>query len=235
MSRLIADGPSVAEQVRHRVLSSGERIWSVEDFAGSPAAVNSELRRLLARGELAHVRRGIYWHGKRSRFGMIGAPRSAAVHKLLRGREAIGATGWQAAKALGLSTQVSAVETLASTGRPPTGLDGVRIVSRAGRSGRREAKLNALEVTILEALEGWERYVEVDGPAALARFADVLARDEVRVDRLVAASRTEPAAVRERLRAVLRHAGYEAEASQVPAARDPRTRARALRTIGLQA
>ena len=60
--------------------------------------------------------------------------------------------------------------------------------------------------------DGWERYVEVDGPTALARFAGVLARDEVRVDRLVAASSTEPAAVRERLRAVLLARGSTASA-----------------------
>lgn len=48
-----------------------------------------------------------------------------AARKLLGDREAIGATGWQAAKLLGLSTQVAPVEVLATTGRPPAGLRNV--------------------------------------------------------------------------------------------------------------
>ncbi len=232
MVQLASNGLSVAQQVRSCVMCSGERMWSVEDFAGPPSAVNNELRRLVARGELARVRRGIYWHGRQSRFGMVGAPTSDAVRKLLGNREAIGATGWQAAKLLGLSTQVAPVESLATTGRPPTGLRNVRLASRTARSGRREAKLNGLEVTILEAIEGWERYVEVDGATALARFRDALARNDVHIDRMVAASRTEPPGVRERLRAILIYAGHKEQADHIPAARDPRTRERALRVIG---
>jgi hypothetical protein len=232
MPSLEVDHLTVAERVRRRVLRSGERLWSVEDFADSPAAVNSELRRLVARGDLARVRRGVYWRGRSSRFGMIGAPADETVRKLAGRREAIGATGWQAAKALGLSTQVSPVEMLSTTGRPPQGLRGIKLVSRAGRSGRREAGLNGTEVTILEALEGWERYVEVGSATALARFVEALARSDVRVERLVSASRTEPPAVRERLRVVLRHAGYEEQAARAPAARDSRTRERALRVLG---
>jgi hypothetical protein len=106
------------------------------------------------------------------------------------------------------------------------------LAGRSARSGRRDAKLNGLEVSILEAIEGWERYVEVDGATALARFRDALARDDVRLDRLVAASRTEPPAVRERLRAILDYAGHQEQAERIPAARDHRTRERALRVIG---
>jgi len=162
---------------------------------------------------------------------MVGAPAGEAVRKLLGDREAIGATGWQAAKLLGLSTQVAPMEALATTGRPPAGLRNVMVAGRSARSGRRDARLNGLEVTILEAIEGWERYVEVDAATALARFRDALARDDVRLDRLVAASRTEPPAVRERLRAILDYSGHEEQANRIPAARDHRTRERALRVI----
>jgi hypothetical protein len=73
---------SVAQQVRGRVLRSGERLWQVEDFEGSPSAVSNELRRLIARGELMRVRRGVYWRGKKSRFGMIEASQGEAVQKV---------------------------------------------------------------------------------------------------------------------------------------------------------
>jgi Family of unknown function (DUF6088) len=223
---------SVAQQVRRRVLRSGERLWQIEDFEGSPSAVNNEVRRLIARGELMRVRRGVYWRGKKSRFGMIGASQGEAVQKLLGAQEAIGATGWHATNLLGLSTQVSPVEALAVTHRRPEGLHNVKVSSRAARSARREAKLNGMEVTFLEALEGWDRYVEADSATALQRFVELLDRDDVRVERLVRASHTEPPVVRERLRTVLRHGGYEEQSERVPAARDPRTRARALRVLG---
>jgi hypothetical protein len=228
---------SVAERVRRRVLGSRERLWRVEDLEdleradGSSSAVNSELRRLVARGELSRVRRGVYWRGKRSRFGMPGAPQADALRKAVGGDEAVGATGWHAANLLGLSTQVAPVEALAITYRRPEGLRNVKVSTRAGRRARRDAKLNGLEVTLLEALEGWDRYVEADSATALRRFVRVLEREDVRVERLVAASRTEPPAVRERLRAVLNHAGHTAAVERVRRARDPRTRERALRVL----
>jgi len=232
MSDVRTEKSSVAQHVRQRVLRSGERLWGIEDFQGSPSAVNNELRRLLARGELVRVRRGVYWRGKKSRFGMVGASQGEAVRKLLGPHEAIGATGWQAAKLLGLSTQVSPVETLAVTHRHPEGLSNVKVASRVARSARRDAKLNGLEVTFLEVLNGWERYVEADSATTLERFRELLGREDMRVERLVRASRTEPPAVRERLRAVLRYAGYEQQGEHVPTARDPRTRERALRVLG---
>jgi hypothetical protein len=231
MSYVLDRRGSVAQQVRGRVLRSGERLWRIEDFEGSPSAVNNELRRLIARGDLMRVRRGMYWRGKKSRFGMTGASQSEAVQKVLGAQEAVGATGWHATNLLGLSTQVSPVEALAVTHRRPKGLHNVKVSSRAARSGRREAKLNGMEVTLLEALEGWDRYVEADSATALRRFLELLDREDVRVERLVRASRTEPPVVRERLRAVLRHGDYEEQAERVPAARDPRTRTRALRVL----
>jgi Family of unknown function (DUF6088) len=231
MGRVIDRNGSVAQQVRGRVLRSGERLWRIEDFEGSPSAVNNELRRLISRGELMRVRRGVYWRGKKSRFGMIGASQGEAVQKVLGAQEAVGATGWHATNLLGLSTQVSPVEALAVTHRRPEGLHNVKVSSRAARSGRREAKLNGMEVTFLEALEGWDRYVEADGATALERFGELLDREDIRIERLVKASRTEPPVVRERLRAVLRHGDYEEQAERVPGARDPRTRARALRVL----
>lgn len=223
---------STAAQVRSRVLRGGERLWRVEDFNGPTSAVGNELRRLVARGELRRVRRGVYWRGNRSRFGMSPAPQGDALRAIVGPDEAIGATGWHATNLLGLSTQVAPVEAVAVTRRRPTGLSRLDVVSRAARSGRRKAKLTGLEVTFLEVLDGWERYVEVDAAMALERLRELLTRSDIRVTHLVQASETEPAAVRERLRAVLRHAGYERQADRVPPARDPRTRARALDVLG---
>jgi hypothetical protein len=212
-------------------------MWRVEDFedleadGGTSSAVNNELRRLVARSELMRVRRGVYWRGTRSRFGTSIAPVADTLRKSLGEREAVGASGWHATNLLGLSTQVAPVETYAVTHRQPTGLTRVKVTSRAARSARRDAKLTVLEVTFLEALDGWERYVEADSKTALKRFTAVVHSDELRVERLVTASRTEPAAVRERLRAVLEHSGEYEAARHVRRARDPRTRERALSVV----
>lgn len=222
---------SVARQVRRRVLRAPDRLWMIEDFDGSPKAVNSELRRLVERGELQRVRRGMYWRGRRSSFGMIGVDESTALKSAVGDDDAIGATGWNATNLLGLSTQVPAVATLAVTRRTPQGLEGVRVASRAARTGRRRARLTGLEVTLLEALEGWDRYVEADADTALRRFGEIVGRDDVRISRLVQASATEPPAVRERLRAVLAHAGHDDQAELIAPARDARTRAKALSVL----
>lgn len=226
------DRPSTALQVRNRVLDSGERVWRIEDFDGPVSAVSNELRRLVARGELRRVRRGVYWRGRRGRFGMSAPPQGDALRAIVGPDEAVGATGWHATNLLGLSTQVAPVEAVAVTHRTPAGLPRLKVVSRAARSGRRTAKLGGLEVTLLEVLDGWDRYVEADAATVLDRLGALLTRPDVRVTRLVQASATEPAAVRERLREVLRSAGHERQAARVPPARDPRTRQRALRVLG---
>ncbi len=213
------------------MLASRERIWRVEDFAGTPKAVNNELRRLVERGELQRVRRGVYWRGRMSRFGMHGVDGGQAVQTVVGRDEAIGATGWNATNLLGLSTQVAPIESLAVTHRVPEGLGRVKVVSRAARTARRKAGLNGLEVTLLEALEGWDRYVEVGPAEALRRFDQVLRRHDVRIPKLVSASATEPPVVRERLRAVLTETGHEDEAQGIARARDQRTRDKALRVL----
>ena len=84
---------------------------------------------------------------------------------------------------------------------------------------------------MLEALEGWERYVEVGPDEAMRRFDHVLTSDGVRIPKLVAASKTEPPIVRERLRAVPAETGHSSEAERIPRARDSRTREKALRVL----
>ncbi len=213
------------------MLGSRERIWRVEDFAGTPKAVNNELRRLVDRSELQRIRRGVYWRGRTSRFGMRGVDDGEALQTVVGQEEAIGATGWNATNVLGLSTQVAPIESLAVTHRAPEGLRHIKVVSRTARTGRRKAGLNGLEVTVLEALEGWDRYVEVGPAEAVRRFDLILQRTDVRIPNLVSASTTEPPAVRERLRAVLIETGHQAEAQRIPRARDQRTREKALRVL----
>jgi hypothetical protein len=222
---------STAADVRRRVLRSHNRYWQVEEFEGSPDAVQAELRRLVREGELEHVRRGVYWRGEKSRFGMSIPRTASALREVLGEDEAIGAAEWYATNLLGLSTQVSPTEVLAVSRRPPKGFEHVRLLSRANRTGRRDRKLTDLEVTFLEALEGWDRYVEAHPQTALKTFTQLLDRDDVRPERLALAAKTEPAVVRERLRAVLQAAGHAQQADKIPRARSAEARARALKVL----
>lgn len=222
---------SVAADVRQRVLRSEDRFWNVDDFGGQPHAVAMELKRLVEAGELERVRRGVYWRGRKTRFGMRVASAVEALREVAGDREAVGAAGWYATNLLGLSTQVSPEPVVSITSRPPTGLHGVRVINRASKRGRRDARLNDIEVTLLEALEGWDKYVELDRASALDRFVELFRRPDVRVDRLVRASRTESAVVRERLRAVLKHGGWREQAPKITRARSRSSRERAYRVI----
>jgi hypothetical protein len=65
----------------------------------------------------------------------------------------------------------------------------------------------------------------------LRRFAELLRAPRVHPRRLALASKTESAAVRERLRVVLEYAGYAHEAERVPRARTEATRRRALKVF----
>jgi len=222
---------STAAEVRRRVLGSGDRFWHVAQFHGPAHAVALELRRLVQAGELERVRRGTYWRGRKSRFGRTAPAAIQALRRVVARSEAVGAAGWYATNLLGLSTQVSPVPVVSVTARPPEGLHGVRLIDRSARRGRRDARLNVTEVTILEALDGWDRYVELDRRAAMKRFIQLLGTPEVRIDRLVRASSTESPRVRERLRAVLSAGGWADEAGEVQAARSRSSREGALRVV----
>lgn len=219
---------STAKLVRKRVLASRHRVWRSHEFEGSSDAVQAELRRLVKAGELAHLRRGVYWRGKKTRFGMAVADQGQALRMVLGKSAAIGAAGWYGANLLGLSTQISPVEELAISTRPPSGFSHLRLIDRSQRSGRHDARLSDLEVTFLEAIEGWESYVELRPRQAVKRFAELIENDDIRVNKLVTAAKTEPAVVRERLRALLIDLGRDTDAGQIEGARSDSARKRAL-------
>lgn len=175
--------------------------------------------------------RGVYWRGRATRFGRSIASPIAAVREIVGDQEAVGAAEAYAANLLGLTTQLSPVPVVVVTRRTPTGVGGVRLINRASRTGRRDAHLNDFEVTILEVLDGWDRYVDVDVATATERLLHALARDDVRVGRMVTASRTESSRVRERLRWLLERARRVREATQIEGARSRAGRDAALAVL----
>lgn len=154
---------STAEAVRQHVARTPVRhfVWPTA-IAGSRRAVECEMSRLAAEGELVRVRKGLYWKGPKTRAGMP-RPRPIEVALEVAGPGA-GPAGVSAAHALGLTTQVPAAEQVAVPGRVPAPVPGVRFVSRSIE--RRIAALRPLEVALLEVLR--------EGPAVVeARWGKV--------------------------------------------------------------
>jgi len=159
---------SVAETVRSRVdRSPVGTFFLASHFEGSPRAVESALSRMVKEhSSLCRVRKGLYWKGVRSRFGM-GRPDPVAVARTVArasGR-CLGPTGWSASLALGLSTQLPAMPEFAISGPAPTGVSGVRFRSRLNpaRNG-----LGYLDIALLEVLASWPRRSEADWEDLLA-------------------------------------------------------------------
>lgn len=219
-------GQSQIARAHESILSSSGRFWSVADLAGASSTRQHLLSELARRGELQHVRRGLYWRGRKTPLGMS-PPSPATLTEKLVGKHGVGPAGLSATHRLRLSTQVPRKAQIAVPDRPPMSSGSVTFVSRAARKLRKSAALTAEEVALLEALEGWSRIIEVPLSEAWQRLRDIVKNGEVSATRLMEASGTEPALVRVRLSALLAQAGFADYARKVPAA-DPRTVRQAL-------
>jgi len=147
---------STAELVREHVEGAPLRSFiEPADLPGSRRAVECELSRLVAKGHVTRVRKGLYWKGPQTPAGMP-LPRAFEVGMKIAGAGA-GPAGVSAAAFLGLTTQVPAVEMIAIAGRVRTPPTGVRFVSRSIE--RRFLGLWAEEIAVLEVLR--------DGPSRI--------------------------------------------------------------------
>lgn len=192
----------VASVVREAVARSAGRFWHPDDFDGPPQAVAKALSRLVSSGELRRIRRGVYWRGESTRLGMAPPSPQRVVQELVEPL-GVGPARWSAGLALGLSTQVPREEIVAVPGRAPQGSGSVRFVSRAACTARRDEQLRPIEVALLEVLRDWDVVVDVAPDFAVECVSGFVRSELINIERVVAASRTEPPRVRERLRWLL--------------------------------
>ena len=172
---------STAETVRKRVASAPSRAFiSAGELPGSRRAVECALSRLAADGGLVRVRKGLYWKGPKTRFGMA-SPRSADVALEVAGLGA-GPAELSAAHLLGLTRQVPSVAIVAVPGRAPNPVAGARFVSRSIE--RRIAGLRPLEVAVLEVLRSGPASIEKPWSELASRIERLVAVGEVRLDAL---------------------------------------------------
>ncbi|MBC7299527.1 DUF6088 family protein [Nocardia salmonicida] len=144
---------------------------------GTTAAAASAIKRAHQRGELVPIRRGLYFKGVPTRYGLT-RPTAEAVAAEVLGKTGAGPTGFSAARALGLTTQVPAKPTMVVTGAVPTSIPGVEV---SKRNNLRRATLRPLEIAVLELLRGdWETTVDEGWTALSAAVGKAVAAGKLR-------------------------------------------------------
>ncbi len=191
---------SVASNVRSRVRRSHDRFWRPEDFDGSPEAVAKALSRLSESGELRRIRRGLYWRGSLDEAGdgssegeqTRGCDCRRGGHGSGRVERRIEA--WVSLRRCPESRR-SRCRGVPHAQRPVFGLS-VAPVPRGDAtsvSTRSRSRCWRCSVTGIARSKRRRRWLST----AIGNFSDAGA---IRLERVVRASSTEPASVRERLR-----------------------------------
>ena len=140
---------SIAGAVRRVVEAAPEKSFlRRKDFDGPDRAVETALSRLVSDEELIRVRRGLYWRGTKTRFGMT--PPDTLEAALAVAGPGSGPAGVAAAAMLGLTTQTPSVVEVAAPGKAPEPMKGVRF--RARPFTRREFRLSPAEVAVIEVM-----------------------------------------------------------------------------------
>lgn len=148
---------SVSQCVTHYVATLPEGSFvSVRDVSGARSAVETAFSRLAASGDLSRVRKGTYWKGSPTPWGMT-LPRTEEI-ALTLGGPGSGPAGVAAAYWLGLTSQVPSTYLAAVPGRAPAPWRDVRFTQRP--VGRLLAELSPSEVAVLEVLRAGPAMVE---------------------------------------------------------------------------
>lgn len=158
----------------------------VSRLPGSAVAARKAASRAAHAGELIAVRRGLYYRGRRTRYGLT-RPRPEEVAREVLGTRGVGPAGYSAARAWGVTTQIPP-EVHMATLRPVDPIDGVVQHSRRNLA---RADLNEMEIALLELLRAPEVFVEAGWDALSRRFREAAASGEVRDHLLQRAIRSE--------------------------------------------
>lgn len=154
----------------------------VDRLPGSSTAARKAASRAVKDGLLLPVRRGLYYRGRRTRYG-ITAPRPDEVARVVLGTRGVGPAGYSAARAWGVTTQVPPVWHVATLRT----IDPIEGVTQHERRNLARVDLNEKEIALLELLRSPEVYVEAGWETLVARFDASLANREVDLDNLRAA------------------------------------------------
>jgi Family of unknown function (DUF6088) len=200
---------SLANRIAARIKRGGtDKLWTLRDFAdleASGTATAATLSRLARRGVLRRVRRGVYYRPGKTLFGETRPDPHATLSATLRrlGVPAA-ATGVDAWRRLGLTTQHGAVPVVATPRRlrlAPVAGHRVRTTVRPATS-----RADHGECAVLDALRNLRRIPDTTPAAVLDRLTELIADRRIDVPKLLEMARREPPRVRALLGALLEHA-----------------------------
>ncbi|AZI57192.1 hypothetical protein EH165_02490 [Nakamurella antarctica] len=159
----------------------------VQDVPGSSDAARAALSRAAKRGSIVQIRRGLYYRGEMTRYGMTHPTEVEIVHEVV-GTTGVGPAGYAAARALGVTTQVPAKLEYSAVGPLPENLPGVILYSRSNRA---RLRLNEPEIALLEVLRSWKTLVEGGWKALVDAVRRLTSRGKLRIDKVQSAVRSE--------------------------------------------
>lgn len=162
------------------------RFVRVSELPGNDAAARAAASRAAHRGDLVHVRKGLYYKGEKTRYGMTG-PTDDAVAAVVLGRRGVGPAGYSAARALGVTTQVPPRPEYAVVGHPESA-DQFKVRSRRNMA---RLDLTALEIALLEVLRAPKTLIEGGWKALVGAVRNLLTTRKIRLAKVATAVRTE--------------------------------------------
>jgi hypothetical protein len=200
---------TVAETVRQRIESSGERVWRLSDFDGmSFTAVAQTLSRLTRQGTLQRLGKGLYYRPRPTAFGPS-RPNPAHLRSLPARQQGIFPAGIAAANLLGFTTQNPAKVELATDGlslpRQIVGQEAV-IHTRRPKAWR---MLPETDVALLDFLRNRGASSELSPEETVAKLLSFF-REPGRFERLLKIAADEPPRVRAMLGAIGQQLGLPA-------------------------
>lgn len=151
----------------------------VRRLPGSPTAARKAASRAAKDGLLLPIRRGLYYRGHRTRYG-IAAPHPDEIARAVLGNRGLGPAGYSAARAWGVTTQIPPAWHVATL-RTVDPIDGV--VQHERRNLAR-LDLNEKEIALLELLRSPEVYVEAGWDALVDKVRAALRSGEISAERL---------------------------------------------------
>jgi len=149
------------------------------DLPGSDAARRKAVTRAVEDRDLVKIRRGLYYRGVLTAYGMT-MPSTAEVLREALGTRGVGLSGHSAAREWGVTTQVPPVVYVATL-RTVEGLPGVK---QSLRSNLARTDLNSREIALLELLREPEAYVEAGWAVLVAKVRAAIGAKEVRAKTL---------------------------------------------------
>jgi hypothetical protein len=183
------------------------------DFDSPRSATDAALSRLDAsRPDLVRVSRGLYWKGVKSRYG-AGKPSPVDVARAVSGGRGVGPTGWSAAHALGLSTQIAATPELAIVGAAPTGITDVKFHRRNNTA---RVGLSYLDIALLEVLRDDLRHNDGGWDSPTSRVRELTDKARLHPHRLATAVSAERSPTAHNNFAKLRAALHAAQLNSQP-------------------